>query len=150
MVLEDEVTNARKRVSRDGYDMSFGELASLYERGEKYLFSQNTSVCAYGTKHKKRDFIEFVLLNIPIPPIFVFADKNGKWELVDGLQRVATILESIGTLKEPDGKEVEPFICEGTSLLPSLAGMRWKAGEGGDATQLPEKLQVYLKVQESE
>jgi hypothetical protein len=32
--LEDEITAARKRIYRDGYDMSLGELASLYEKNE--------------------------------------------------------------------------------------------------------------------
>ncbi len=34
MSIEDEVTAARKRIYRDGYDMSFGELATLYEKKE--------------------------------------------------------------------------------------------------------------------
>lgn len=34
MSLDDEVSDARKRIYRDGYDMSLGEIASLYERKE--------------------------------------------------------------------------------------------------------------------
>lgn len=37
MSLEEEVMTARKRVFRDGYDMSLGELTSLYERGELFI-----------------------------------------------------------------------------------------------------------------
>ena len=34
MSLDDEVSTARKKIFRDGYDMSIGEVVSLYERGE--------------------------------------------------------------------------------------------------------------------
>ena len=44
--------------------------------------------------------IESVLLGIPIPPIFVAEDENGVWELVDGLQRVSTIISFFGDLDE--------------------------------------------------
>jgi hypothetical protein len=144
MALEDEVTSARKRVSRDGYDMSFGELTSLYETGELFIQPEYQRLRVWDETQKTR-FIESVLLNIPIPPIFVFADRDGKWELVDGLQRVSTILEFMGTLKEPDGKSVEPFICEGTSLLPSLAGKAWQVRDDQNFEQFPKSLQAYIK-----
>lgn len=32
--LESQIAAARKRVHRDGYDMSFGELESMYQRDE--------------------------------------------------------------------------------------------------------------------
>jgi Protein of unknown function DUF262 len=142
MALEAEVQAARKRVSRDGYDMSIGELASLYERGELFIQPEYQRLRVWDETQKTR-FIESVLLNIPIPPIFVFADKAGKWELVDGLQRISTILEFMGTLKEVDGEAVEPFVCEGTSLLPGLAGKSWKSDNEVD--QLSDSMQVYMK-----
>lgn len=35
--------------------------------------------------------IESLMLNIPIPLFYVSADENGKWEVVDGLQRLTAI-----------------------------------------------------------
>ena len=40
------------------------------------------------------------MLGIPIPPIFVAEDKDGIWELIDGLQRISTIISFFGVLKE--------------------------------------------------
>ena len=37
-------------------------------------------------------FIALLLLGIPLPSIFVFEKENGKWELIDGLQRVSTVV----------------------------------------------------------
>ncbi len=40
---------------------------------------------------KQSRLIESLMLNIPIPLFYVSADKNGNWEVVDGLQRLTAI-----------------------------------------------------------
>jgi hypothetical protein len=44
---------------------------------------------------QKSQFIESVLLNIPLPPIYVNQNAQGKYILVDGLQRTTTLYEFI-------------------------------------------------------
>ena len=87
MTIADEVSVARKRIFRDGYDISFGELVSLYEKNELIVQPEYQRLFRWDQTQKTR-FIESLLLNIPIPPVFVFSDQKGRWELVDGLQRV--------------------------------------------------------------
>lgn len=134
MSLPEEVATARKRIFRDGYDISFGELVSLYEKQELIIQPEYQRLFRWDQTQKTR-FIESLLLNIPIPPIFVFSDENGRWELVDGLQRVSTVLEFMGLRKDADGNLVAPFACDGTALLPSLKGVLWPQEEAvqGDA-----------------
>jgi Protein of unknown function DUF262 len=124
MALADEVSAARKRIFRDGYDISFGELVSLYEKNELIIQPEYQRLFRWDQTQKTR-FMESLLLNIPIPPIFVFSDSKGRWELVDGLQRVSTVLEFIGKLRDADGNVVAPFSCDGTGLIPSLKSIRW-------------------------
>jgi hypothetical protein len=128
MSLPDEVAAARKRIFRDGYDISFGELVSLYEKQELIIQPEYQRLFRWDQTQKTR-FIESLLLNIPIPPIFVFSDENGRWELVDGLQRVSTVLEFMGLRRDADGILVPPFACDGTTLLPSLKGALWPQEE---------------------
>lgn len=144
--LEDEVSTARKKIFRDGYDMSLGEIASLYERKELVINPEYQRLFRWDSEKKTR-FIESVLLNIPFPPIFVFADKNGRWELVDGLQRTSTILELMGLLKGQDGKRKERFVCEETSLLPSLDGAFWPSDDEDSeiAGALPLSAQMTIR-----
>ena len=125
LTIDTEVAAARRGIFRDGYDMSFGELASLYERGDLIIAPEYQRLFRWDESKKTR-FIESLLLTIPIPPIFVFSDENGRWELVDGLQRVSTILEFMGILRNPEGREVPPFVCDGTQLVPALRGARWE------------------------
>jgi hypothetical protein len=124
MALKDEVLAGRKSIFRDGYDISLGELVSLYEKQELIIQPEYQRLFRWGTTQKSR-FIESLLLGIPIPSIFVFSDSKGRWELVDGLQRISTTLEFMGRLKDEEGKGEPAFVCDGTTLLPSLRDIRW-------------------------
>ena len=149
MSLDEEVSTARKKIFRDGYDMSLGEVASLYERGEMVINPEYQRLFRWDEEKKSR-FIESVLLNIPFPPIFVFSDENGRWELVDGLQRVSTVLELMGLLRDPEGNLRPRFVCEGTTLLPSLRGAVWPSPEQqDDDTLAPLSLPAQMSVRRS-
>ena len=50
-------------------------------------------------------------------PIFVAEDKEGKWELVDGLQRLSTVLSFFGLLKNDDKNN---WIMDAGDLVPEL------------------------------
>jgi len=132
MALEDEIVAARRRIYRDGYDMSLGELASLYERGELIIDPEYQRLFRWDETRKTR-FIESLLLNVPVPPVFVFSGERGRWELIDGLQRISTVLEFMGILKDSEGQLKERFICDGTDLLPSLANKFWPLTEDEEA-----------------
>lgn len=146
MSLVEQVTESRKLVHRDGYDMSFGEIASLYERGELIIHPEYQRLFRWDSTQKTR-FIESLLLNIPIPPIFVFADEDGKWELVDGLQRISTVLEFMGLLRKEDGSLESKSILSGTSLLPALEGTQWSESAQEPPVQkaLPSTLQIAIR-----
>jgi len=75
---------------------------------------------------RKSRLIESILVRIPLPSIFAFELPDSKWEVIDGLQRLSTILEFMGELKDPDtGEAVQPLALVGTQYLPSLRGAFW-------------------------
>ncbi len=45
------------------------------------------------TQDKKSGLIESLIMNVPIPPIFLYEKDYGKYEIMDGLQRVSTIID---------------------------------------------------------
>lgn len=95
---EKEIAKLRNTLKTDRLDMSFGEIMNLYQNDE--LIIQPEYQRAYRwTDDQKTRFIESILLGIPVPPIFVAEDDEAKWELVDGLQRISTILSYFGILK---------------------------------------------------
>jgi hypothetical protein len=126
MSLKNEIEKARQQIVKDGYEMSVGELMSLY--GDKRLIINPDFQRHFRWDElQKTNFIESLLLGIPIPPIFVFQTDQGGWELVDGLQRLSTVFEFAGILKDSEGKLMPPSKLQSTKKLPSLAGKLWKA-----------------------
>lgn len=102
MNLETIIANRRNTLRTDRLDMSFGELMNLFEEETLFITPEYQRVFRWDI-FKQTNFIESILLGIPVPPIFVAEDTLGKWELVDGLQRTSTIFSFFGLLnKSPE------------------------------------------------
>lgn len=95
--LELAVSEKRNSLKTDRLDMSFGELMNMFEDGDLFITPEYQRVFRWSDFQQTR-FIESVLLGIPIPPVFVAEDGEGKWEVVDGLQRISTIFAFFGIL----------------------------------------------------
>ena len=123
--IDDEIAGARNEIRTDKLDISFGEIANLYENSELIIAPEYQRLFRWQPTQKSR-FIESILLGIPTPAIFVAEDESGIWELVDGLQRVSTVLEFMGVLKDAEGNQAPPsrLIRAGRkSQLPALEGV---------------------------
>lgn len=123
-MLEKEIEAAQRQVRTDAYPMSIGEIVSMYQEGDLVIDPEFQRLFRWEIGQKSK-LIESLLLGIPLPSIFVFERADGKWELIDGLQRVSTILEFMGVLKKPDGGLEPPSILEATKYLPSLHNAVW-------------------------
>lgn len=121
MELDKQIIAGRQSVHTDSTKMTFGEIANLY-RDEDIIISPEFQRTFRWSNLQKTRLIESILLGIPLPSIFVATDKEGRWEIVDGLQRVSTILQLFGLLAE---KGYPPLVLEGTEYLPNLEGAVW-------------------------
>lgn len=128
MALTEEITNAQRLVRTDAYQMSIGEIASMYDNREIIIDPEFQRLFRWNIGQKSK-LIESLLLGIPLPPIFVFEKEDSKWELIDGLQRVSTILEFMGKLRSPNGGLQPPSILEATKYLPSLHNAVWERSD---------------------
>ena len=124
MGLKSEIDARRAEIHSDGYSMSIGELINLYQDGELDVHPEFQRYFRW-TDHQKSRLIESILLGIPIPSIFVSQRDDGVWDVIDGLQRLSTIFQLVGILKEEEGKCVDPLRLVKTKYLPSLAGLTW-------------------------
>ena len=126
--IDAEIAEARNEIRTDKLDMSFGELANLYEDKELVIRPEYQRLFRWSDTQKAR-FIESILLGFPTPAIFVAEDDKGVWELVDGLQRVSTVLEFMGVLKDTGGTVYAPSTLVRTGRrqrLPSLEGLQFE------------------------
>lgn len=137
--LEEELSQKRGNIVTDRIDMSFGEIMNIYQ-DEEIIISPEFQRLFRWTDYQKTRFVESVLLGIPIPPIFVSEDSEGKWELVDGLQRISTIFSFFGILKNEKGDldniKNDWIFTEG-EIINSL--------EGKSRKDLPLKFQLAIK-----
>lgn len=115
-----ELAKERKNIKTDSYDMSIGEIISLYRDGDLRLNPAFQRLYRWDLDHKVK-FIESILIGIPIPQIFVAQKEDGKWDIVDGVQRISTLLQLVGDLPGHDS-----LVLEGTKYLPALEKMTWE------------------------
>lgn len=134
--IEEKIAELRNELTTDRLDMSFGEIMHIYEDGDLIISPEYQRAYRWKDEQKTK-FIESILLGIPIPPIFVAEDEGGKWELVDGLQRISTILSFFGLLKN-DIKKKNNFKLITSDLVNDIL-------EGIDIGTLPLKLKLTIK-----
>lgn len=139
-MLEDEIESAQRLVKTDAYQMSIGEIISMYKDGELVINPDFQRLFRWELGQKSK-LIESLLLGIPIPSIFVFEREDSTWELIDGLQRISTLLEFMGLLREsPTGKALPPSCLRATKYLPSLLNAVWeKSKHIADVSQRDQK-----------
>lgn len=138
--LEAEISKARLEISADTISMSVSELSNLYREKILEIRPEFQRLFRWDQEQKSR-LIESVLLGIPLPSLFVSQSESGKWELVDGLQRVSTLLELQGLLENPDGTLRPPLVLSATKFLPSLKDQCWEGtAELSDAQKLDIRL----------
>jgi Protein of unknown function DUF262 len=142
MALDDEIRARREEIKTDGYGMSVGELASLYESGELDVHPEFQRNFRWTPAQCSR-FVESILLGIPIPSIFLSQNEDATWEVVDGLQRIATLFQLMGILKDKSGQPIAPLALEETKYLPSLSGKRWKSAN--EEERLSKETQLLIK-----
>ena len=126
--LETVLDEARQTVKTDSYPMSIGELAAMYERGEIVLRPEYQRYFRWSDEQKSK-LIESILIGLPLPSVFVSQDKDGNWEVVDGMQRLSTIFDFMGLLKEDltSGKFYVPFseLSDELFYLGAFADKTW-------------------------
>jgi hypothetical protein len=132
VTLQKEIDRHRKEIHTDSYPMSIGELVNLYRDGELDIHPEFQRFYRWSLTQKSR-WIESILLGIPLPSLFVAQRDDGVWDVIDGLQRISTILEFMGELRGDDKEKMPQLALEGTHYLPSLKDKRWR-GNGKDGS----------------
>lgn len=135
--LEPQLAVERNKVDVASVSFSVRELVRMFEEGELSIAP------SYQRKYRWSEmvasvFIESIFLGLPIPPIFVATNDDFQWEVVDGLQRMSTLLMFLA--ERPEHLEVihrtKPLKLSGLDKLTQLNGVTY--GE------MPISLQRYF------
>lgn len=96
------------------------------------------------TDVRKSQLIESILLEIPIPMFYVSSEEDGKWTVVDGLQRISAFRDFVLGINFVNGRKAKE---EGAGMR--LTGLEFlKELEGKQMKDLPTKL--YNRILEAE
>ena len=138
MNISDEIQKYRQEIKSERMDMSFGEIINMYKDNE-IIISPEYQRAFRWDEQRQTDFIESILLGIPFPSIFVATNPDGKWELIDGLQRISTVLAFFNELKNASG---ESYPKNGLKLL---SGSLIKDLDGITIDTLPLEYKLQIK-----
>lgn len=94
--ISNKYTNTQLRIVRTNLDYSIDYLRSSISNSID-LEPQYQRRSRWDNK-KRSLLIESLLLNIPIPPIFLFEIEYGRYEVVDGRQRLETLKDYLDNL----------------------------------------------------
>ena len=130
------------KIRTKSLDISFNELYDMYKNGELTISPDYQRLFRWEEEKQSR-FVESLILEMPVPPIFVIEADEGIYELIDGLQRISSYLHFRG---ERLGEETEDGDTEGTEdylrlqgcdIVPDLNGLTFN--------ELPKALQIKIK-----
>jgi uncharacterized protein with ParB-like and HNH nuclease domain len=127
--LFEYLASKRSDYSSENVKYSVGEIIRMYEK-ERLFIQPNYQRYFRWDIEQKTDFIESLLLRLPIPPIFIYKKEQKKltYEVLDGLQRIATILEFTNSLKEniKSTSSNGPLKLGNFKILTKYNNMNWK------------------------
>lgn len=123
--LKIELGEKRRKSFASMYNLIVREWAGMYEDEEIKINPEYQRYFKWDNQ-RKTDLIESLLLGYPIPPIFVYKDlETGIWEVIDGLQRLSTIFEFLGKLKDEKGELLPPLKLNEGKLIKGLKNLTW-------------------------
>jgi len=134
----DQLASERRRVDFDSYDITIQQLVTMVEKG------QIDVAPAYQRRFRwdvprQSELIESLLLGIPIPNLFMATNANATWEVVDGVQRLNTVVHFCGS-KDVRAKMGHGDCLQLTDLskLTTLNGLTFE--------QLPQSVQLQFNL----
>lgn len=124
MGVMDEVEKYREDIVTDTYTVTWRELIGQYKDGDLAIDPEYQRLFRWDIDQQTQ-YIESILLNIPSPPLFLARNADAKFEVIDGLQRISTILkffaaEVRGTTANADN-EVQEIEQNNLSMPTKLA-----------------------------
>ena len=88
--ISDGIPKEQRYLRTQAYDKSIGDVVAMVESGDIKLDPEYQRNYVWDNK-KASLLVESILLNVPIPVVYVAEDDDSKWNVVDGLQRLNSL-----------------------------------------------------------
>ena len=133
--LIDAVDAKVSAVRTRSLDISFNELVDMYKSQELQIEPDFQRLFRWSEGAQSR-LIESLILELPLPPIYMLEDEEGTYELIDGLQRISSYLHFRGDLVI-DGELQAGFALSDCDIVSELNGLKY--------SELPRAIEIKLK-----
>ncbi|MBZ5623614.1 MAG: DUF262 domain-containing protein [Acidobacteriia bacterium] len=101
------------KVHTQSLDLSFNEILDMFKTNELDINPDYQRLFQWSEGAQSR-FIESLLLEMPVPPIYVIEEEEGRYLLIDGLQRISSYLHLRGEL---EATHLDPPVHRGEKLV---------------------------------
>jgi hypothetical protein len=134
--LEMQLKEQRRVVDFDTFDIHVQQLVSMLKSNQITIAPSYQRKFRWNQKQCSQ-LIESIMLGIPIPSMFMATNKDNTWEVVDGVQRLSTIIKFVG-----DAELRHKLGLNGQLVLTELDKLDKFVGLTFD--QLPQPLQLHF------
>ena len=132
-----QLDRQRRKVDFDTYDVLVQQLIAMVESRQIEVAPVFQRKFRWD-KLRRSELIESVFLGVPVPSLFMATNKDGTWELVDGVQRISTLVQFAGAPEARRQLDIsEPLTIDGIRKLSSLNGL--------DFDRIPESLKLHFR-----
>ena len=134
--FQDELQTERRTVSFDSYDITIRQLVDMFRDNELDISPEYQRRFVWN-EERQSQLIESAFLGIPIPSLYMATNPDSTWEVVDGVQRLCTLINFCGDtdIRRRIGKEA-PLVIAGLEKLESLNSTNFE--------ELPKSIQLMF------
>lgn len=135
--IQEQIDKNRRSVAFDSYDLSVRQLFDMIKENLIEIAPEYQRHFVWD-EARQSQLIESILLGIPVPNLFMATNKDSSWEVIDGLQRLTTIINFLGDNElikkiNPKGKKL---VFKGLEKLDSLNGLAFE--------EMPKSIQILF------
>jgi uncharacterized protein with ParB-like and HNH nuclease domain len=136
--IQEQLDSNRRSVAFDSYDITLKQLYDMVLEGMVDIAPEYQRHFVWDS-NRQSALIESLFLGIPIPSLFMASNRDASWEVIDGLQRLTTILNFIGNDNELEKISInhEKLKLSGLEKLDSMNGLIYD--------DLPKSMQFMLQ-----
>ena len=134
----EQLEKNRQKIDVDHYDITVREISSMSTRNELHIAPTYQRKFRWSEQDESR-LIESLFLGLPVPSVYVATNKDGSWEVVDGLQRLSTIIHFMAESEQSLElvRRDNPLQLSGLETLTALNGKKF--------ADLPAPVQLQFK-----
>lgn len=136
--LTEQLTDCRRTVDFDTFDIVLQQLLTMLTNGVIDIAPVYQRQFRWDERRCSQ-LVESIFLGIPVPSLFMATNKDGSWELVDGVQRLSSIVKFAGDSELRKKLKVgDSLVLEGLEKLTSFNSYSYST--------LPESLRLQFEL----